>query len=111
MLFLTSYLLGYDFISLCPMEFKLEGDTRCWVKDEKNGAKLIELYNFDSTGHWLAVISEDNTIWLQHPAEYVKNYKAKIPENEILFSGSDVTDLLINGVPYKTKRLERRPSK
>lgn len=80
LLFICLYvLLFYDPFSNCPMAFRFEFETKCWLKDERVGVKLIELYNADTNGFWLAKVAE-RVVWLEHPHDHMSSYKKHIPE-------------------------------
>lgn len=101
--------LLYDPFSSCPMAFRFEYETKCWLRDERAGSKLIELFNASQDTVWLAQVS-DNVIWLQHPIKLVPTYKNHIPENVIKFANDELSTLLVNGTEFPVTKLSERPA-
>ncbi|MBY0416402.1 MAG: hypothetical protein K2Q18_19660 [Bdellovibrionales bacterium] len=99
----------YDPFSSCPVAFRFEYETNCWLRDERDGVKLIELFNSDNNGLWLAKVSKD-VIWIEHPIDHLDSYKKSISENIIKFSDDKLDELLVNGEKFPIKVLPSRPT-
>lgn len=100
--------LVYDPFSGCPLTYRFEFETSCWLRDERQGTKLIELFNSDSNQLWLAKINS-KVSWLEHPARHIDTYKDHISDNKIVFKDDSLDTLIVNGVLFPVTVLEKRP--
>lgn len=98
----------YDPFSGCPFTYRFEYETNCWLRDERQGTKLIELFNYEDNQLWLAKI-DSKVSWLEHPEKHIDTYKNHIPENKIIFKDDNLDTLIVNGVVFPVTVLEKRP--
>lgn len=102
-------LVFYDLFSSCPLKFRFEYETACWMRDERDGVKLIELFNASQDTIWLAKVRGDKITWFQHPINRVEKYNHHIPENELKFVDESLDIILVNGISYRPEVLSQRP--
>lgn len=107
-IFIASIGLFYDPFSECPIRYRFEFENRCWLRDDRKGTKLIEIYRFDDSRLWLAKIDSKKVTWIEHPAKYIDTYKNHIPENEIVFKDDSLDTLIVNGILFPVTVLEKR---
>lgn len=108
-IFVIYSLVFFDLFSDCPIEFRFEYETRCWVRDARGDTKLIELFNPGQSTGWLAKISDTGVVWLEHPVKRAKNYKGKVTSNVIKFVDDEKTNISVNGELFEPMVLGARP--
>lgn len=108
-LILAYSLAFYDVFSSCPLKFRFEYETACWLRDERQGVKLIELFNASQDTIWLAKVDGDKTVWLEHPINRVEKYNPHVPENDLKFADEGLGSILVNGINYTPQILNERP--
>lgn len=100
---------AYHPLSDCPLRYRFEFETRCWVKDSRDGYKLIELYNYDSNHFWLARVSNEETVWMQHPSGIIASFNRSSFDNSIELKPGDLTKIIVNGMEFSPQLLKERP--
>lgn len=88
--------LLYDPFSSCPLQYRFELNTSCYLRDENAQSFLIEIYDYREDKRWIAIVKGIHTTWYNHPRGMISAYQDEISDNKIFFHPSLSSYLLVN---------------
>jgi hypothetical protein len=92
----------------CSLRARLNPDVICRTLDvREDGTYLIQYFDTDTNALTLYLQQNGRDIEIDHPQGKVKNFSARLDQNQIKFSRSDYKTLIVNGEDFQIA--EKRP--